>query len=117
MANSIPQLLEELRPTLAKVAGWVNSPRPSVEAWRWGRYQPQTDKRAILIKAVRKHAAELLRLAQAVEDEGETRTVDARSRPQRRASGRGRVPAPLRRGAAGRSAARTRRGDRRGGAE
>lgn len=116
VTNSIPQLLDDLRPGLKEIAARVDVQRALVNAWREAKSQPRPDKRKALVKAVRRHAAELLTLAQKVEREGATRTVGARSGPRGRTGRRAGVFASLRRSAAGRTTKRTRRRDRKGGA-
>ena len=76
--NSLPKLLATLRPTLTEIAEWANSSRGMGNFWLAGTYQPKAAERARLIKAVRKHAAFLLSLADKVEREGQKRGVAAR---------------------------------------
>lgn len=117
-SNSIPELLDRLRPTLQDVADWAHVSRALVVAWRAGLSQPRKKARVKLVANIRKHAANLSRLAEAVEREGEARALAARSRPQRRSSGRASVSETVRRGATKRSPPGTReRRRRRGGAE
>ena len=70
--NTLPELLDTLRPTLTEIADeWVgNKSRGMANFWLAGTYQPKAPERARLVKAVRKHAARLLALADAVEREG-----------------------------------------------
>jgi hypothetical protein len=75
MRNSIPKLLNTLRPTLSEIAAWVGVSRGLTDFWRAGAYQPKAADRARLVKAVRKHAALLLKLADAVEREGKARAA------------------------------------------
>jgi hypothetical protein len=77
MPNSIPKLLATVRPTLGDVADWVKASRALVDVWREGRYQPKPDDRAALVKAIRHHAARLLKLADQVEREGQARAAAA----------------------------------------
>lgn len=114
--NSIPELLHRLRPKLSAIAARVGVSHALANAWREEKSQPRPDKRKVLVRAVQKHAAELLTLAQKVEREGATRTVGARSGPRGRTGRRAGVFTPVRRSAAGRSTPRT-RARRRGGAE
>jgi len=80
--NSIPKLLNTLRPTLIEIAEeWVgNKGRGMANFWREGTYQPKAPERARLVKAVRKHATLLLALADKVEREGQERAAAARRR-------------------------------------
>lgn len=68
--NSLPALLDAVRPNLNDVAEWAGRTRAAVEAWRERRAQPKADQREALVLAVRQHAARLLDLAAAVEREG-----------------------------------------------
>jgi hypothetical protein len=76
MQNSIPKLLDTLRPTLTEIAGWAGVSRGMANFWREKKYQyqPKPKNRARLVKAVRQHAAHLLKLADEVEREGQART-------------------------------------------
>jgi hypothetical protein len=76
--NSTPGLLDELRPTLSEVAGWVGVSHGLANMWREEKSQPKPADRARLVKAVRKHAARLLKLADAVEREGHERATRRR---------------------------------------
>ena len=75
--NTVPKLLNTLRPTLADIANWVNVSRSLVDGWRSGSYEPLPKKRTAFIKATRQHAALLLRLAARVEREGASRKTIA----------------------------------------
>lgn len=75
MRNSVPKLLYTIRPTLEDIAEWADRSRPLVCVWRDGKFQPKDPERARLVKAVRKHAALLLTLADAIEREGHERAV------------------------------------------
>jgi hypothetical protein len=76
MRNSIPKLLGTLRPGLKEIAEeWVGKSRALANVWRNGKFQPKDPDRDRLVKAVRKHAALLLKLADAVEREGHERTA------------------------------------------
>jgi hypothetical protein len=77
MHNSIPKLLRELRPGLKEIAGWVGVSRGLGNFWLAGTYLPKAPDRARLVKAVRKHAALLLTLADKVEREGQEREAAA----------------------------------------
>ena len=68
--NSVPRLLNTLRPTLAEIAQWANVSRSLADGWRAGSYPPTPAKRRAIIKAVRQHAKRLLDLADKVEHEG-----------------------------------------------
>lgn len=68
--NTIPSLIDTLRPNLPKVAGWLGVARWKAQLWQQGTAQPEPMDRARLVKAARKHAQELLTLADAVEREG-----------------------------------------------
>jgi hypothetical protein len=70
--NTLPKLIDALRPTLPTVARWAGAGLWTARAWQQGAYQPQPQARARLVKAARKHANEVLALAAAVEREGET---------------------------------------------
>ena len=69
--NTIPALIDTLRPNLPTVAGWLGVARWKAQTWQQGA-QPEPQDRARLVKAARKHAQELLMLADAVEREGNT---------------------------------------------
>lgn len=77
MRNSIPKLLKTLRPGLKEIAAWVGVSHGLANFWLGGQYQPKTPDRARLVTAVRKHAALLLKLADAVEREGKERAAAA----------------------------------------
>lgn len=74
MRNSVPKLLNTIRPTLEDIAAWADRSRALANVWRNGKFQPKDPDRDRLVKAVRKHAALLLKLADAVEREGQERT-------------------------------------------
>lgn len=78
MANTVPNLLNALRPTVGDVAQWVGKSRDLITLWIMGRYQPRPDDRTALVRAIRKHANRLLALAEKVEREG---NQEGRSRP------------------------------------
>jgi hypothetical protein len=80
MHNSIPKLLDKLRPSLRDIAGWANVSRGLANFWLAGAFTPKAPDRARLVKAVRKHATYLLKLADAVELEGQERAASARRR-------------------------------------
>jgi hypothetical protein len=71
-SNTVPGLIDALRPTLRTVAEWAEVSVGLGRMWQQGTYQPQPKDRARLVKAARKHANELLALADAVEREGNT---------------------------------------------
>lgn len=73
-ANSIPKLIDALRPTLPTLAGWVGVSLWTAQTWRQNTYQPKAEKRAALVTAARKHAALLNELADKVEREGKARS-------------------------------------------
>lgn len=73
MKNSIPKLLDTLRPTLPTAAEWVGVSIGLARMWQQGTAQPVPEDRTQLVNAVRKHAHELLALADAVEREGTRR--------------------------------------------
>ncbi len=75
MRNSIPKLLNTIRPSLEDIAAWVGRSRALAAVWLDGRFQPKAPERARLIKAVRKHAALLLKLADEIEREGHERAA------------------------------------------
>lgn len=78
----IPTLLDAVRVTLPLVARWIGDvDAAAVAGWRQGTYQPLPARRARLVQAVRRHAAELLKLAEAVEREGATSAAQHRARP------------------------------------
>ena len=68
--NHLPALIDTLRPTLAEIGEWAGVKRGVAATWQQGAYQPKPKARAALVKAVRAHAAALLKLADAVEAEG-----------------------------------------------
>ena len=68
--NTIRELLNALRPNMPTVAGWLDVSVWSAQSWHMGTHAPKPEKRAALVKATRKHAKELLRLADVVEREG-----------------------------------------------
>jgi hypothetical protein len=70
--NTVPALINALRPKLPTVAEWADVSVGLTQFWQQGTYQPKPDARARLVKAVRKHAQQLLTLADAVEREGHT---------------------------------------------
>jgi hypothetical protein len=70
--NTLPELIDTLRPTLRTVAEWADVSVRLSQFWQQGTYQPKPDTRARLVKAVREHAHEVLALADAVEREGKS---------------------------------------------
>jgi hypothetical protein len=78
--NSIPELLDELRPTLSEIAARVGVKLGLANMWREEKSQPRPGTRAKLVAQVRKHAARLLKLADAVEREGKARAAAAQRR-------------------------------------
>lgn len=74
------EVARHLRPTLSEIAKWAAVSRGLTDFWRADKYQPKPADRARLVKAVRKHAARLLKLADAVEREGQERAAAARAR-------------------------------------
>lgn len=107
--NSIPKLLDTLRPTLPVVAKWSGVSLWVARLWQANAYQPQASQRARLVKSARQHATTLVTLAQAVEGEGSTRSARAGSRSRGRRRGRAVVPAKVRRSAGRRATTRVRR--------
>jgi hypothetical protein len=73
--NSLPKLLDTLRPSLNDVAEWAGVSRGLAEFWRQGLYQPKPEARRRLVKAVKKQAERLLKLAADVEEQGEKRDI------------------------------------------
>lgn len=69
--NTVPELLNALRPDLRDIAGWSGVSRGLTAFWVSGAFQPKPAARARLVRAVRKHAKKLLDLADAVEHEGQ----------------------------------------------
>lgn len=69
-ANSLPELLDTLRPTLPTVAGWVGRNIWVARGWQQDAHGISAKGRARLVKAVRAHAKVLLALANTVEGEG-----------------------------------------------
>lgn len=70
--NTLPALLDALRPDLPTVAKWSRRSVWVARTWQQGTYQPKPPDRARLVKAVRKHVKELLALAAKVEREGKS---------------------------------------------
>ena len=70
--NRVPTLIDTLRPKLPTVAEWADVSVGLAAMWQQGAYQPKPDARARLVKAVRKHAQQLLTLADDVEREGKS---------------------------------------------
>ena len=68
--NTLPTLLDLARPSLNDVAAWVGVSRGLANFWREGKSVPTPAKRAVLVRAMRKHARRLLKLADLVEAEG-----------------------------------------------
>lgn len=68
--NTLPKLLDALRPNLPTVATWTGRAIWVARGWQQGAHQPIPKDRARLVKAVRSHAKLLLTLADAVEREG-----------------------------------------------
>jgi hypothetical protein len=73
--NTVPTLIDTLRPTLRTVAEWADVSVGLAGMWQQGTYQPKPKDRARLVRAVRKHAKELLALADKVEREGRARST------------------------------------------
>lgn len=72
MRNTVPTLIDALRPKLPTVAEWAGVSVGLARIWQQGVYQPKPDARARLVKAARKHAQQLLTLASDVEREGKS---------------------------------------------
>jgi light-regulated signal transduction histidine kinase (bacteriophytochrome) len=70
--NTVPTLIDTLRPNLPTVAKWLGVARWKAQRWQQGERQPELVDRARLVKVARKHAHELLALADAVEREGKS---------------------------------------------
>jgi hypothetical protein len=70
--NTIPALIDAMRPNLPKVAKWIGVARWKAQRWQQGERQPEPVDRARLVKVARKHATELLELAAKVEQEGKS---------------------------------------------
>jgi hypothetical protein len=70
--NTVPQLIDTVRPNLPAVAKWSRRSVWVVRLWQQGTTHPKAKDRARLVKAVRKHANDLLTLAAKVEHEGKT---------------------------------------------
>ncbi|MGH7604182.1 MAG: hypothetical protein ACRENK_09330 [Gemmatimonadaceae bacterium] len=70
--NTLPKLIDTLRPNLPAVAKWAGVRVWTARAWQQAAYQPNPKERARLVKATRQHAKDLLALAQKVEREGTT---------------------------------------------
>jgi hypothetical protein len=68
--NTLPKLIDTVRPTLPEVAKWAGRSAWIARGWQQGTYQPKPKDRARLVKAIRKHVKELLALASTVEREG-----------------------------------------------
>jgi hypothetical protein len=75
MRNSVPKLVNTIRPSLKDIAVWTGKSRALANVWRDGKFQPKDPDRDRLVKAVRKHAALLLKLADEVEREGHERAA------------------------------------------
>ena len=75
--NTVPALLDQARPSLDDIAKWVGVTRATCDAWRERKTQPRPERRAALVKAVRKHARLLLALADRVDAEGRTAVTRA----------------------------------------
>jgi hypothetical protein len=73
--NSLPKLIDTLRPKLGTIAQWAGVSLGLAGVWQQGTYQPKPKDRARLVRAVRKHAKELLALADKVEREGRARST------------------------------------------
>ena len=73
--NSVPKLLDTLRPQLPEIAGWVGVTIWVAREWQMANRQPKPDKRAKLVKAARKHVARVLALVEQVEREGKAQTT------------------------------------------
>ena len=70
MKNTVPKLVDAMRPTMPKLAKWAGVSVWVARLWQQGTYQPKPKDRARLVKAVRTHAKQLLALAEQVEREG-----------------------------------------------
>lgn len=70
--NSVPTLIDALRPNLPEVAKWTGVSVWTARNWQQGLFTVKAHKRSALVKAARKHAARLLALAEQVEREGAT---------------------------------------------
>jgi hypothetical protein len=73
--NTLPLLIDSLRPNLPTVAKWTGRAIWVARGWQQGINRPKPRDRARLLKAVRKHAHQLLALADAVEREGRSSEV------------------------------------------
>lgn len=68
--KAVPQLIDALRPNLPTIAKWTRVSIWTARNWQQGLFTMQPQKRAALVKAARKHAKDVLALADAVEREG-----------------------------------------------
>ncbi|MEX2179332.1 MAG: hypothetical protein WD801_11510 [Gemmatimonadaceae bacterium] len=71
--NTLPALLDTVRPTLRTVAEWAEVSVGLARMWQQGTYQPKPKERARIVRRIRNHAKGLLALAEKVEREGTTR--------------------------------------------
>lgn len=70
--NTVPELIDALRPTLPAIAAWAAVSVGLARTWQQGVYSPNALARARLVHHARQHAKEVLALADAVEREGTT---------------------------------------------
>jgi hypothetical protein len=73
MKNSLPKLIDTVRPTLRTIAEWGSVSVGLAQQWQQGTRQPTPEDRARLVAEVRKHAHQLLALAEHVEREGKAK--------------------------------------------
>lgn len=72
-SNVTRDLLDALRPNMSDIAKWSGVSSWTAQNWRQGLYKPTSKPRAALVKAVRKHAKDLLALAAKFERDGKGR--------------------------------------------
>jgi hypothetical protein len=71
--NTLPKLIDTLRPNLLHVAKWTGRPIWVARQWQQGTHRPKPKDRARLVNAARAHAKLLLTMANAVEREGRSK--------------------------------------------
>ena len=67
MARLVSDALGAATPTLRDVAAWVTTPYATVRAWRAGDRKPSPNATQKLVRALRRHAKRIQRLADRLE--------------------------------------------------
>ncbi len=74
--SAVAKLLDASRPSLNDFSKWLGISRSLLNHWREGKLEPPPEKRAALVKAMRRHLRHVATLTDAVEAEGKPVTTE-----------------------------------------